>query len=170
MTYNFTKKLNVKKEYYVIVSGGGVAGCAAAYSAAKRGCSVLLLEKANILGGLATTGLINLFVPMCNGRGKQIIFGLAEKWLRDSAKYGYDTIAEPWKDGQPTEYTEVRHVQRYSPYVFAFQLTEEMVHAGVDLLFDCIGVEPVLEGDRCVGVITESKSGLDPMFQGITTS
>ena len=161
MTYNFTKKLNVKKEYDVIVSGGGVAGCAAAYSVAKRGCSVLLLEKANILGGLATTGLINLFVPMCNGRGKQIIFGLAEKWLRDSAKYGYDTIAEPWKDGQPTEYTEVRHVQRYSPYIFAFQLTEEMVHAGVDLLFDCIGVEPVLEGDRCVGVITESKSGLE---------
>ena len=161
MTYNFTKKLTIKKEYDVIVSGGGVAGCAAAYSAAKRGCSVLLLEKTNILGGLATTGLINLFVPMCNGRGKQIIFGLAEKWLRDSAKYGYDTIPAPWKNGEPEGYTETRYVCRYSPYIFAFQLLEDMVSVGVDLLFDCIGVEPVLEGDRCIGVVTESKSGLE---------
>ena len=72
-----TKKLNVKKEYDVIVCGGGVAGVAAAITAANNGYSVLLLEKSNILGGLATLGLINLFVPMCNGRGKQIIFGLA---------------------------------------------------------------------------------------------
>ena len=76
----YTKKLSVKKDYDVIVCGGGVAGVAAAVSAANCGCSTLLLEKSNILGGLGTLGLINLFVPMCNGRGKQIIFGLAEKW------------------------------------------------------------------------------------------
>ncbi|MBE6593510.1 MAG: FAD-dependent oxidoreductase [Ruminococcaceae bacterium] len=160
-SYIFTKKLDVKKKYDVIVCGGGVAGAAAAYSAAKRGSSVLLLEKTTILGGLATTGLINLFVPMCNGRGKQIIFGLAEKWLRDSALYGYDTIPEPWKNGEPAEYTEVRYVQRYSPYIFAYQLASDMVSVGVDILFDCIGVEPVLDGDRCCGVVTESKSGLE---------
>lgn len=71
----FTKKLPVKKEYDVIVCGGGVAGVSAAVSAAKRGKSCLLVEKSTILGGLATLGLINLFVPMCNGNGKQIIFG-----------------------------------------------------------------------------------------------
>ena len=159
--YTYTKKLLIKKEYDVIVCGGGVAGCAAAYSAAKRGKSVLLLEKTTILGGLATTGLVNLFVPMCNGRGKQIIFGLAEKWLRDSARYGYDTIPAPWKNGEPEGYTETRYVCRYSPYIFAFQLLEDMVSVGVDVLFDCIGIEPFLEGDRCRGVITESKSGLE---------
>ena len=58
----YSKKLSVKKEYDVIVCGGGVAGVAAAVSAAKNGCSVLLLEKSNILGGLGTLGLINLFV------------------------------------------------------------------------------------------------------------
>ena len=87
-TWEFVKKLTVKKTYDVIVAGGGVAGVSAAYTAAKRGKSVLLLEKSTILGGLGTLGLINLFVPMCNGRGKQIIFGLAEKWLRESALYG----------------------------------------------------------------------------------
>ena len=105
-TITLLKKLNVKRHYDVIVAGGGVAGCAAAVTVAKRGKSVLLLEKSNVLGGLATIGLVNFFVPLCNGRGKQIIFGLAEKWLRDSAKYGFDTISEPWKNGEPKEYTE----------------------------------------------------------------
>ena len=59
--------------YDVIVAGGGVAGVAAAVSAARLGKKVLLIEKTVALGGLATNGIINLFVPMCNGRGKQII-------------------------------------------------------------------------------------------------
>jgi len=67
-TYTYTKQLTVKKSYDVIVCGGGVAGVAAAVSAANNGLSTLLLEKSNILGGLGTLGLINLFVPMCNGR------------------------------------------------------------------------------------------------------
>ncbi|MBE6547217.1 MAG: FAD-dependent oxidoreductase [Ruminococcaceae bacterium] len=157
----FSKKLSVKAYYDVIVCGGGVAGVAAAVSVAKRGKSVLLLEKSNILGGLATLGLINLFVPMCNGRGKQIIFGLAEKWTRDSAKYGYDTIPKEWQNGEPTEPTNVRYCQRYSPYIFALQLTEEVKNSGADLLFDCIACDPVMEGNVCRGVITQSKSGTE---------
>ena len=81
-TVTLQKQIPLKKEYDVIVCGGGVAGVAAAVTATKRGFSTLLLEKSNILGGLGTLGLINLFVPMCNGRGKQIIFGLCEKWAR----------------------------------------------------------------------------------------
>ena len=75
----------------MIVCGGGLAGVAAAVSVANNGLSVLL-EKSNILGGLGTLGLINMFVPMCNGWGKQIILGLAEKWLRISAELSLDSI------------------------------------------------------------------------------
>ena len=160
-TVTITKKLTVKKEYDVIVCGGGVAGVAAAVTAAKQGCSTLLLEKSNILGGLATLGRINLFVPMCNGRGKQIIFGLCEKWTRMSAKYGYDTIPDEWKNGEPAAYTEKRYVQRFSPYIFAFQLNEEIKASGADILLDCIACDPVMEGNICRGVVTESKSGTE---------
>lgn len=149
----------IGKSYDVIVTGGGVAGVAAAVSAAKFGASVLLIEKSNILGGLATLGQVNYFVPMCNGYGKQIIYGLAEKWLRDSAQYGYDTIPNEWKNGEPESLTKVRYVQRYSPYIFAFQLTEEIRKSGSDILFDCMAVRPVMEGNVCKGVLTESKSG-----------
>jgi len=160
-TYTLSKTLTVKKNYDVIVAGGGVAGVAAAVSAAKNGFSTLLLEKSNILGGLATLGLINLFVPMCNGRGKQIIFGLCEKWARQSALYGFDSIPEAWKNGEPKEYTEVRYIQRYSPYIFALQLTEELTSSGADILYDCIACDPVMEGNECRGVITESKGGTE---------
>lgn len=146
-------ELECKGSYDVIVAGGGVAGVAAAITARRRGKRVLLLEKSNILGGLATLGLVNFFVPMCNGRGKQVIFGMAEEWFYEASKYGYDTIPENWQTG------ERRMVNRYSPYIFALQLTEKVKEEGVDLLFDCIGSQPVMEGNRCKGVITESKSG-----------
>ena len=155
------KYIPVKKRYDVIVCGGGVAGVAAAVSAAKNGLSTLLLEKSNILGGLGTLGLINLFVPMCNGRGKQIIFGLAEKWLRMSAELGWDTIPKDWRDGEPKKPTSERYLQRYSPAIFAYQLTEEIKASGADILFDCMAVDPVMEGNVCKGVITESKGGTE---------
>ena len=155
----YSKSIPVKKQYDVIVCGGGVAGVAAAVSAANNGLSTLLLEKSNILGGLGTLGLINLFVPMCNGRGKQIIFGLAEKWLRLSATLGWDTIPEPWKNGEPKEPTNVRYTQRYSPAIFAYQLTDELKKSGADILFDCMAVDPVMDNNICTGVIAESKGG-----------
>ena len=160
-TIRYEKHIPVKKSYDVIVCGGGVAGVAAAVSAANNGMSTLILEKSNILGGLGTLGLINLFVPMCNGRGKQIIFGLAEKWLRMSAELGWDSIPEEWRNGEPAEETAKRYTQRYSPAIFAYQLTAEIKKSGADILFDCMAADPVMEGNICKGVITESKSGTE---------
>ncbi len=158
---SYSKSIPVKKQYDVIVCGGGVAGVAAAVSAAQNGFSTLLLEKSNILGGLGTLGLINLFVPMCNGRGKQIIFGLAEKWLRMSAALGWDTIPQDWKNGEPKTPTGQRYIQRYSPAIFAYQLTDKIKKSGADILFDCMVVDPIMEGNICKGVITESKGGTE---------
>lgn len=154
--------LESKGSYDVIVAGGGVAGVAAALTANQRGLKVLLIEKSCVLGGLATMGLVNLFVPMCNGRGRQIIFGLADKWIDECVEYGYETMVDEWKnrkDGFPSGETKARLVQRYSPYIFALQMTEMIKNAGVDLLFDCIVTEPVMDGNVCKGLITESKSG-----------
>lgn len=159
-TIAFSREIPHLRDYDVIVAGGGVAGCAAAYTAARRGCSVLLLEKSNLLGGLATIGQINYFVPMCNGHGKQIIFGLAEKWLRDSARLGYNTIPAPWRNGEPDHEVNERYCQTYPPYIFALQLLEDVSGAGVDLLYDCVAVEAVRDGNRFCGVVTDSKSGL----------
>ena len=155
----YTETLTAAGHYDIIVAGGGVAGCAAAIQAAQNKKSVLLLEKTTLLGGLATIGLVNYFVPMCNGRGKQIIFGLCDKWFHDVCRLGYSTVPAPWQEGEPKEATDVRMINRYSPNIFALWLTEEVRRAGVELRYDCQAVTPVMEGAVARGVITQGKEG-----------
>ena len=45
-------------KYDVIIAGGGTAGCACAYIAAKNGLNVLLIEKNSFLGGSITSSLV----------------------------------------------------------------------------------------------------------------
>ena len=153
------EKLPIRKDVDVLVAGGGVAGVAAALAAKRAGKDVLLLEKTTLLGGLATIGLINYFEPLCNGRGKQVIFGMCEEFLRLSMKVGFNTLPKEWEDGEPKEPTNKRYTNRYSPQIFALQLTDLLHREGVQLLFDCIASTPVMEGGHCKGVIVDSKSG-----------
>jgi len=51
------------KERDVIVVGGGPGGVNAAVAAAKLGVGVLLIEQHGYLGGMATAGLVNPFMP-----------------------------------------------------------------------------------------------------------
>ncbi len=170
-----TEEITERGHYDILVAGGGVAGVAAAVQAAREGKHVLLVEKSQKLGGLATLGLINFFVPMCNGRGKQIIFGMAEEMLRMSVTYGYggthpdfengvisrEKLAEYEKNGQKPP----RYMTKYPAEIFALQLTELCVNSGVDLLFDAVLSRPVFDenaGDiRLKGVVLETKSGRD---------
>ena len=73
-----TREVSVKDAYDVIVVGGGIGGIASAVAAARNGAKTLLMEKQINLGGLATVGLINLYEPLCDGRGKKVIGGIAE--------------------------------------------------------------------------------------------
>lgn len=146
-------------EYDIIVAGGGLSGAAAALSAARLGQKVLLLEKSTMLGGLATMGLINFWVPLCNGRGKQIIRGMAEEFLRLSIRYGFDTLPEEWKDGQPKEPTQTRYVTRFSIGLFALALVQLLTDAGVTILYDALVSMPVMKEGHCDGLIIDSKSG-----------
>ena len=154
------ESIPVRGEYDLIVAGGGVGGVAAAVSAARLGKRVLLIEKSVSLGGLATIGLINMFVPMCNGRGVQIIKGMAEELCRLSISKGYDTLTADWRDGEPGfGRSTQRYVTTFSVPIFVMQLTELVKAAGVELLFDTVVSEPVMDGARILGVITDSKSG-----------
>ena len=146
-------------EYDVIVAGGGMAGVAAALSAARLHKKVLLLEKSTVLGGLATMGLINYWVPLCNGRGKQIVRGMAEEFLRLSIRYGFDTLAPEWKDGQPDQPTFVRYDTWFSIGIFSLALVKTLTDAGVTILYDALVSAPVMAKNHCTGLIIDSKSG-----------
>lgn len=149
----------MEKTYDVIVSGGGVAGCAAALAARRAGKTVLLIEKTLALGGLGTIGLINLFVPMDNGRGRLIIRGMCEEFVNLSRKYGWANISEGWEAGEPSAPTSNRYCVRYSPYFFALALLEEIERAGVALLLDSVVSGCEREGASLTRVIVTNKSG-----------
>ena len=73
-------RIPVVAEVDVVVAGGGVAGIAAAVSAARQGATVLLVEKANFPGGLWTGGLV-LPVLATHGKGKTVAW--------DKASHGF---------------------------------------------------------------------------------
>ena len=83
------KRAEIKGSYDVIVCGAGIAGIAAALSARRAGAKrVLLLEREYAPGGLATLGLVTIYLPLCDGRGHQVSFGIAQELLRLSVSKG----------------------------------------------------------------------------------
>lgn len=159
-TIRLEENIPVAGSYDVVVAGGGIAGVAAALSAARNNCSVLLLEKQTWLGGLATTGLVNYWVPLCNGRGKLIIKGMAEELLKLSIEHGFDTLPKEWKGGvEPDHPTQARCQGHYSSGIFALELLKLLKNAGVTILYDAWVSAPMMENGRCTGLIIESKSG-----------
>lgn len=164
----FSEKVPVRGKYDVIVAGAGVAGTAAALAARRAGKSVLLIEKTVTPGGLATIGLVNFFVPMCNGRGQIVVKGMAEEFLRLSIKYGFDSIPECWKNGT-AGIDSPRYMTRFSPQIFALALTDLLAAEEMTLRYDSIVANVEMScgknGMHCNGVYTESKSGRE-FFEG----
>lgn len=153
--------------YDVLVAGAGVAGIAAALECARAGLSTALVEKTVLVGGLATTGLINIYLPLCDGEGHQVTYGIAEELLHLSIRYGPDNLPEGWR-GQagpepgkrrtPTP-SRARYRTFFSPASFVLALDEALVEAGVALWLDTLICQPILEGTRVAGVTVENKSG-----------
>lgn len=143
-----------EKEYDIIVIGGGIAGCSAALAARRQGCSVLLLEKLTVLGGLATTGHIVIYLPLDDGYGRQVIGGISEELLLLSAKYAYfgDDFSR-WRE------TGKRYECKYNGPAFSLALEELLLNEGVEILYDTLFAGADIEDGCCRAVYTESKSG-----------
>ncbi|MBQ2748941.1 MAG: FAD-dependent oxidoreductase, partial [Clostridia bacterium] len=63
----YVKELDIRYRVDLVVVGGGPAGVAAAWSAARNGSRVLLLESAGALGGMGTIGGVPMFTCFING-------------------------------------------------------------------------------------------------------
>ncbi len=152
----------VKSAYDIVVVGGGVAGVAAAVSAARSGMKTLLLEKMALLGGLATEGLINWWEPLCNAEGKKLISGVSEEILRRTIQYGPDRLPEAWRtEGVWEQKTDKRYVTHFSPTVMSLVLTDMLLEAGVHIRFDSLATYPEMEDKRVKGVLVETVSGTE---------
>lgn len=163
-------------EYEVLIAGGGVAGVAAALAAARQGAKVGLLEREYMLGGLATAGLIAIYLPLCDGMGKQVSFGIAEELLKLSIRYGCEgELPTAWLEGadgagegravhsaaktDPGAAAERRYDARFNPQLFAIAAEQLLVKNGVSIHYGTAVCGVKMEENRISHVIAENKSG-----------
>ena len=152
---------SIIKEYDVAVCGGGFAGISAALAAARQGRKVVLFEKQFMLGGLGTAGIITIYLPLCDGFGRQVSYGMAEELLRLSISHGAEArYPENWLDNKGTRTeNDKRFEVQYNPQIFAILAERKLLSEGVDILYGTYAVAVDVCENKIKHIITENKSG-----------
>ena len=170
----------------VLVVGGGSAGLSAAVAAARGGADVMLLERFNYLGGLATGGLIILLLTLDDGAGRQVIGGLCQELVDRMEKRNavYYPPKNEWGDPDPKlvehcnrwglvwgspspEGHRVRYSVAFDPHEFIFAADQMVREAGVKVLFQTLGCEPIVEDGRIAAVVIQNKAGKQAIVPGV---
>ena len=162
----------------VLVVGGGSAGLSAAVAAARNGADVLLLERFSYLGGLATGGLIILLLTLDDGSGRQAVGGLCQEIVDRIERRGgaYYPPKGQWNDPDPKlvehyarwglvwgspspEGHRVRYSVAFDPYEFILAADDMMREAGVRVLYQTWGCEPVVHAGAITHLVVQNKAG-----------
>ena len=142
-----TESIEVAYETDVCVVGGGPAGVGAAFAAARRGKRVLVVEQANCLGGVATSGLHGHICVYCEwGGGRRIVGGIAHEIAERVVHGGVGAY-----NGISLDF-EVEGLKR----VLEVMASEA---GDVRLLYYTQFSDVVVEDGRITHVIVQSKSG-----------
>lgn len=108
-------------KYDVVIAGGGTAGCACAYTAAKYGLKVLLIEKNSFLGGAITSSLVIPAMKTSNNSINTEFFDILYDKL--SAINGAITYCDGNKGW-------------FNPELTKIVLDDLLTEAGVDIMFE----------------------------------
>ncbi|MDA0663092.1 MAG: FAD-dependent oxidoreductase, partial [Proteobacteria bacterium] len=151
----------------VLVVGGGPAGTTAAIAAARLGADVILTERYNHLGGLATGGLVIWIDRMSDWNGELIIRGMAEEIIdrlpRD-AVYGPpreqwgsrdETLSAQWQKRHAAFHGTVTWAPMIDPEWLKLELLRMVRDAGVELLLHSWVAAPLVEDGKATGAILE---------------
>lgn len=146
--------------YDVVVIGGGVAGVSAALASARSNKKTLLIESTYMVGGLATSGLVAFFLPIDDGEGHQISYGICEELFRLSILHGYEgNYPEAWlNNGTIEEKIKKRFDVQFNPHLFAILCEQKLVNEKVDLLYGCIISSVVVEDGKIVKLIGHTRT------------
>ena len=162
------RELPVVGRYDVVVAGGGIAGVAAAVAAARNGVSVCLVDKAFGLGGLATLGNVIVYLPICDGMGRQVMGGLTEELLklsvadlsRNNPPARFNGIPSCWQlGGDLEERKKVRYRVDFNPASYLLALEKLITESGIELMYDTRVCGVHTEGCAIRYLVVENKSG-----------
>ena len=108
-------------KYDVIIVGGGTAGCACAYTAAKKGLKTLLVEKNSFLGGSITSALVIPAMKTSSNAINTTFFDTLYKELNDiGGAITYIDGNKGW----------------FNPELTKIVLDKMLIEAGVEILFE----------------------------------
>ena len=162
------RRIPLAHSYDVVVAGGGIAGVAAAVAAAREGASVCLLEKACGLGGLATLGNVIVYLPICDGMGRQVMAGLAEELLhlyvadlvRDNSAARFRGMPACWQPGGDIEERKkTRFRTDFNPASYQLALEQLLINEGVHIWYDTLVCAVDNDAQMLRHIIVENKSG-----------
>lgn len=135
----------------VVICGAGLAGCLAAISAGRQGAKVLLLEKDNMLGGIAAKSFMN---SMTNfffmGNDQQVIRGIPDEIVRECVRRG--GISKYW---DTNEYRQIR----YDIELFHQVLLEKLWEEEVDIYTNTWATKAVMKNNTVTGVVAHTRGG-----------
>jgi len=175
--------VRVAAEADVVVVGGGPAGQAAALAAARNGASVILLERYNHLGGLASGGMVLVLDDMWDNHQQEIsVRGVCMDMIERMAALGLAEYPKQHEWGSLPE--SVRRWRRWGTYDFhsrakpqptcfaaAFDpdawkrvSLEAVQRAGIQLRLHSWFSRTLVEDGVVKGVICESKSGREAIL------
>lgn len=137
------RRVPIMAEVDVLVCGGGVAGVAAAVSAARCGSRSMLLERYGFLGGLATNALVITTPPLDNGINREICEALCRQGVYARCEHS----------GVPIE------LNAFDPEVMKRELVRMLQAARVKLLLHAYIARAVVEEHGLKGVMLETKAG-----------
>jgi len=144
------KRIPMKDEADVLVIGGGPAGFSAAVLAARNGARTILVEQAGDVGGVATTGLMS-------------------HWTGNTQGGFYDELLERSKDCDENIDFDYHSSMRkiINPERLKTVMLDMLQEAGVTVKLYTLACEAMMDGDKMIGIITESKSGRECIMSRI---
>ncbi|MBM4154555.1 MAG: FAD-dependent oxidoreductase [Lentisphaerae bacterium] len=141
------RQVPVLAEADVVVCGGGTAGLAAAFCAARHGAKVILLERWPSLGGMATNALVNIWHT--SDRKKQVITGFVQEAVDRGGRFVRRMAHYPTKpETHEFDSTGMR-------VVFDRMLKD----AGVRVFCNLAAVESIVSEGRMRAVLVDTKTG-----------
>lgn len=139
-------KENLRLDTDVLVLGSGPAGFAAAYTAAKNGVKVILVEQCGDIGGISTSGLMS-------------------HWTGDCGSPLYHEILN--RSNEKNDF-KVDNITLIDPEKLKTLYLEMLDEAGVKILLYTFAVDAICDGDKVLGATVVNKSGMTDIYAKIT--